>query len=939
LSSLEFGVLGPLEIVAGGRGLPLRAAKQKTILALLLLHRGEVVSVDRLQEALWGERPPATAATALQGYVSQLRRMLEAAEEGGSSLLVTRSPGYSLTAAPEQLDVGRFEQLATSGREAFATGEPARAATLLAEALALWRGAPLADFSYEAWAQAAIGRLEELRLSVLEDRIEADLAGGRHGELVGELESLIAEQPLRERLRCQLMLALYRGGRQADALEAYQAARGTLVQELGIEPSPQLLELNRLILNHDPSLAPPERVTTSGPIIVLPVPPTPLVGREHELEELVELLKGDEVRLLTLTGTGGTGKTRLALEVAAELVEEYPDGVFFVSLAPIRDPALVIPTIAQTLSVKEEAGKPVAATLARELELKTLLLFLDNFEQVVDAAPGVAELLERAPKLTILATSREPLHLGAEHEYAVPPLAGARAVELFRARAANGEPLAAVAEICRRLDGLPLAIELAAARTKVLPPTNLLERIEKRLPLLTGTRRDSPARQQTLRATIAWSYDLLSSEERQLFACLAVFAGGCALEAAESICEAELDTLQSLVEKSLLRHTAERFWMLETISEYATERLDESNEAPELRQRHADWYLDLAERAYPEMRGPDQANWLERLEQEHANFRSILGRDISAGESEAALLLASLLSRFWIARGYLAEGSRWLETCLESAGTSAARSRALRGQAILSMEQGQIDRAAEAAKEALALDRASGDEDGAAHSMGILADVVAYRGDLIAAEGLYEEAAELARRRGDRLELAITLYNLGHLARLQHDLLRAGELFEEALATFREVGDALGQAAVLQGLVEVASESGDHERAFAFLRVSTELHKEIQYVSGLLDCLGTWADLLARRGEAETAARLWGAYHVLGEEVGRRREHPLEAAAREESAGAVREALGDQLFERAWTEGGRLTLDQALALALEQGPAANVGGSPTAGHSSPSSVM
>jgi tetratricopeptide (TPR) repeat protein len=362
--------------------------------------------------------------------------------------------------------------------------------------------------------------------------------------------------------------------------------------------------------------------------------------------------------------------------------------------------------------------------------------------------------------------------------------------------------------------------------------------------------------------------------------------------------------------------------MLETISEYATERLDESDEAAKLRQRHAHWYFDLAERAYPELRGADQASWLERLEQEHDNFRSVLGLQLSAGDSETALRLASLLARFWITRGYLTEGSRWLETCLRSTGASAGRPRALRGQAILLMEQGRVERAADAAEEALALDRASGDEDGAAQSMGILADVVAFRGDLVTAEGLYTEAAELARRRGDRLELAITLYNLGHLARLQRDLSGAGDRFEEALATFREVGDAMGQAAVLHGLVEVASESGDYERAFALLRVSTELLKEIRYVSGLLDSLATSAELLARLGEAESAARLWGAYHALGEEIGRRAAHPLEVAARDESANAVREVLGDHLFERAWTEGGRLTLDQAVALALERGPAA-----------------
>jgi tetratricopeptide (TPR) repeat protein len=361
--------------------------------------------------------------------------------------------------------------------------------------------------------------------------------------------------------------------------------------------------------------------------------------------------------------------------------------------------------------------------------------------------------------------------------------------------------------------------------------------------------------------------------------------------------------------------------MLETIREYATERLDELGEGAELRDRHARWYVDLAERAYPELREADQAIWLEELEQDHDNFRSVLDLKLGAGEAKTALRLASVLSRFWITRGYLAEGSRWLETCLRSAGTSAARPRALRGLAILSMERGQIDRAAEAAEEALALDRATGDEDGAAQSMGILADVVAFRGDLAAAEGLYGQAAELARRRGNLLELAITLYNLGHLTRLEGELPRAADRFEEALAIFREVGDAVGEAAVLQGLVEVASESGAYERAFSFLQASIELLKEIRYVSGLLGSLATSAGLLAKLDEGESAARLWGAYHVLSEEIGREAAHPLEAAARDEATGAVREALGDRLFERAWEEGGRLTLDQAVAFALERDPA------------------
>jgi predicted ATPase/class 3 adenylate cyclase len=648
----------------------------------------------------------------------------------------------------------------------------------------------------------------------------------------------------------------------------------------------------------------------------LPVPPTTFLGRERELHELSALLAEGSVRLLTLTGVGGSGKTRLAVQAAAEASELYPDGLFWVGLAPLRDPALVTASIARALGTKDE--------LAEHIGSKRLLLVLDNFEQLVEAAPEVVELLSACPGLTVLVTSREPLHLSVEREYAVLALRESDAVSLFHERVRafgtdvveNGESV----EICRRLDHLPLAIELAAARVKVLSPRALLERLEQRLPLLTGGPHDVPARQRTLRATIDWSYELLDAHEQRLFARLAVFAGGCTLEAAESICAAELDTLQSLVDKSLLRHTAERFWMLETIREYATERLDESDEAGQLRRRHAQWYLDLAERAYPELRGADQATWLERLEEEHDNFRAILGWSLSVGGFETALQLSGALLRFWITRGYLAEGRRWLESSLQSAGTSATRPRTLRGVAILAMEQGDIDRAADAAEEALALNRSAEDEAGIAQSLGILADVVAFRGDLARAGTLYEETAALALQRGDRLELAVTLYNLAHVVRLQGDSQTAEARFEESLTIFVELEDSMGQAAVLQSLVEIASESGDHQRAFSLLHASTALLKEIKYVSGLITSLDTHAGLLASLGQAEVAARLWGAYRALGEEVGLERAHPLEVAAHDESVSSVRAVLGDDLFEQAWATGASMTLDEAVDFALEQRP-------------------
>jgi predicted ATPase/class 3 adenylate cyclase len=656
----------------------------------------------------------------------------------------------------------------------------------------------------------------------------------------------------------------------------------------------------------------------------LPVLPNPLIGRDDELQRIGDLLRRENVRLLTLTGAGGTGKTRLALQVGAELLDDFPSGVFFVPLAPLRDPAFVVPTIAKTLAVREVPGERLLDTLCAYLAERELLLVLDNFEGLVAAGAELSELLVAAPAPTLLATSRQRLNLSAEREYAVLPLRERDAVALFHERVTAIEPGVIVngdvPEICRRLDGLPLAIELAAARVKVLAPRALLERLERRLPVLTGGPHDLPERQRTLRATIDWSYELLTPDEQRLFARLAVFSGGCTLEAAEEICEADLDTLQSLVDKSLLRHTG-RFWMLETIREYATERLETSDEADGILELHARWYLELSERAYPELRGADHVLWLEQLEQEHDNFRSALGRQLESADVENALRLASALARFWHLRGYLEEGRHWLETCIRRSGTSPVRPRALRGLAVLAMEQGDLDRGAAAAEEALDIDKAAGDEGGAVKSMGILANIVAFRGDLASARALYEANAELAGRIGDRRELAVSLYDLGHIARLEGHPQMAGERFEESLAIFRELEDLTGQAGALQSLVEVAFENGETDRAFSLLRVSTELFHATRHISGLINSLDSHAGLLAQVGEAEAASLLWGAYQARNEELGRDAAHPLEDAARAESIDALRKALGDAAFERAWAAGASMSLDDALAFALARNPA------------------
>ena len=646
----------------------------------------------------------------------------------------------------------------------------------------------------------------------------------------------------------------------------------------------------------------------------LPVPSTPFLGREREVQEVSALLADERTRLLTLTGAGGSGKTRLAAQAAADVSDVYPDGVFWVGLGALREPALVTSTIEQVVAAKGD--------LAEHIGARRLLLLLDNFEHVLPAAPELAALLVACPNVTLLVTSRETLHLTSEREYVVLPLRDSDAVSLFHERAravgvelsANGE----VAAICRRLDHLPLAIELAAARVKVLSPGALLKRLEQRLSLLTGGAQDLPERQRTLRSTISWSYELLSAEEQRLFARLAVFAGGCTLESAEQICEAGLDTLQSLVEKSLVRHTNGRFWMLETIREFAGERLEESGEADAVRRLHAGFFVELADRRYGDLRGRDAALWLRRFEDEHDNFPSVLAYLLERGDSSSALRLAGALSRFWMIRGHLAEGRRWLETTLQASAVLAMRPRALRGLALIAMEQGDVDGAAEAATEALTFDREEGDEEGAAQSMLLLADIAAYRDDLDTAARLWEDSAELARRRGLRMELAIALYNLGHVARLHGQLGMAEAHFEESYANFRELEDLQGQAGTLTGLVQTASERGDLARAFSMLAVATEHYARIRYVAGLLDSLELYATLLERLGEPEAAARLWGARSTLGMDVGREADHPLELAAHDEAVGRVRLALGDEAFQLAWERGTVMTLEEAVAFALEQ---------------------
>ncbi len=926
-AELELKVLGPLEAAADGCPLTLGGPRQRVLFAVLLLHANEVVSRARLVDALWGDRPPEKAANALQVAVHGLRKVL------GHDRVVTHGAGYRLRVEPGELDLERFTRVCERAR----AERPAAAAETLRDGLSLWRGRALADLEGTPFIDAQRERLEELRLSALERRIDADLELARHAELVPELEALVREHPYRERAREQLMLALYRAGRQTEALAVYQNARKALVDELGLDLSPQLQQLEAAILRHDPSLEP--RRPPGRYAGYLPAPPSRLIGRGLELVAVTAVLRDPDVRLVTLTGPGGSGKTRLAIAAGEELQRDYEDGVFFVDLSSLDAPELVPGTIAGVLGVEEASRQAIEQSLKDALRERQLLLVLDNFERVEAAGRFVSELLAIGRGVKVLATSRTALRLSGEHEYPVPPLPVPRpgesedvdalgrnaAVELFvsRARAARHEFALtrhnglAIAEICRALDGLPLALELAAARTKVLSPEELLIRLEHRLDVLTAGPRDVPERQQTLRAAIDWSYELLGPRTRELFASSAVFAGGFTLEAAAAVCDTDIDGVAELVEHNLLRREelleAVRFRMLETIREYAFERLAQSPREEEVRRKFAEHFLALAELGEPNLTGADAGPWLERFEREHDNFRTALTWAGSRGRTEVELRLASALQVFWRLRGHLHEGRTRLEAALGRGHDAPAvvQAKALHALGILVARQGDHDQARDLFEEALALFGEAGDEDRAARTLAELATLALLTEDYERATELYEETIPLFRERGDLRTLMVALANLASVANLQADHDRARTLGEEALSLAREQGAKDSAAILLHNLGRAALAQDRADDAGRLFVESLALGQELGYKENVAYCVEGCGELAAVRGEAHTAARLLGAGMGLLERLG----VPLEAGEREgyeRTIEVLTLELGEATFASLESVGRELPLDQAV---------------------------
>ena len=921
-------MLGPLEVAGGSGPARLGGPKQRMVLAHLVLRAGRVVPTDRLIDLVWGEDPPRAVRNVLQTYVSRLRRVL------GPERLEGRSGGYVLRADPSEIDAHRFEALIEGAR---AAGDVAAAVRNYRDALGLWRGSPLADLADQASLLGEVARLEGVRLAAVEDLMQAELALGRHGEVLAELQRLVAEHPLREELHSHLMLALYRSGRQAEALEAYRAARETLVDELGIEPGPALRELEQAILRQDPSLDPPAR-TAEPPAHNLPAQVTSFVGRRREIEEVAELLDG--ARLVTLTGPGGCGKTRLALEVASDQVPRFRDGVFLVSLAALRDASLIVPAIARTLGVKERTDEPVAETVREHLAFREALLVLDNYEHLLEGAPEVTRLLEGAPRVKALATSREILRLSGEHEFPVPPLAlpdpGAipaaealaeldstalflqrarMAVPRFEMTEANAGPIAA---ICLRLDGLPLAIELAASMVRTFDPPALLDRLEDALEVLTEGPRDVPDRQRTLRGTIAWSYDLLPEEERRLFRGMGVFLRGATTAAAREVLDADAglpERMGSLVEKNLLLREADgevRFRMLETIRELARAELEACGELPDLARRHAAWFLRAAEEAEPHLLGSEQAVWLDRLEGDHDNLRAALRRSIDAGDAETGMRLGAALWRFWLLRGHLREGRRWLERALELGGAERpTRAKALTALGGLAYWQDDYRAAGRAYREALDLCRELGDEAGEAAALYNLGYIALIEDDLDEAWSLFTAARERHRRLGDRAAYASDGLGLGLVGSHRRDWEAATEVLEETEGLYREVGDRFGLGSTLVSLVVPYRERGELDRAERAGREALAIYREAGDLAGVAMVLGSIATLRVARGEVETGVRLAGAAHAIEEEIGG--GVPSGVRTYEDARTLAEGLLEPEVIARAWEAGRSLSIDEAAA--------------------------
>ncbi|MEO8694063.1 MAG: BTAD domain-containing putative transcriptional regulator [Acidimicrobiales bacterium] len=880
---MQFRVLGPLEVLTDD-GLPVEVtgAKLRALLAMLVLHSGSVVRFDLLIDALWGEVPPQSANNALQVLVSKLRRILGA--DPADPLIVTQPTGYLLQVSDNDIDARRFLVAAAKGRGLLAAGDPAGASRQLSDALSLWRGPMELDLDLHRLGETYGVDLEETRLDALEDRIAADLALGHHEGLVAEVEPLTAAHPFRERFWMQLMTALYRCGRQAEALRAFQTARNKLADELGIDPGPELRQLEIDILNQSASLAAPESSRLPVGRTNLRPALTAYVGRDAQLALLQDLI--GRQRLVTLVGPGGVGKTRLALELGQRALGALAPTVLMIELAAVTNDDLIA-TVAAAMAT---SGRTVDVLVSAIGESPLLLIF-DNCEHLVATCADLIDALLRSCRgLRVIATTREVLGVPGEVVWPVPPLAIHDAVELFAQRAATAAPMAAVddadpivAEICRRLDGLPLALELAAARLRAFPLPQLLARLDDRFGLLTGGSRTAEARQQTLHALVGWSYDLLFESERRLFERLSLFSDGCSLDGAEAVCADEdidrrdiADLLTRLVDKSFVTidHAASvpRYRMLQTLVEFGQARLAERGEVAAIRQRHLDWVESVAAEMEVQLLGAGQIDALARLRTDAVAIRDAVGWATETDQIAAGLRISVHLAWHNFMISDFNQGYRWLRALLDALETApdthdvpvelivrakawcgilgladpAARRHAaeaielarrgtdpfVRGEAALlcafplTAGSTQIAWCRELAVEARAGYHAAGHQWGLAHTTALDALIGLASGDLDQAARMFEQAVVGFRAVGDENTAVFAELRLSEVLERRGDLDDAAAVLEQGIAFATHTGIDANRARYLSQMSWLHSRRDDADTAMTIaeesLRMSTE---------------------------------------------------------------------------------------------------------------------
>ncbi len=948
---LDFQILGPLEVSDGRRVLPIGGARQRGLLAILLLNANRIVLTARLMELLWDGEAPQTAANAIQVYVAHLRRLLEPDRSPAPYRILVHHPqGYELRVHPDQVDAQRFENLVRAAARARDQGHWQLATDRLGAALALWRGPALAEFASERFAVADVARLEELRLRALEDRIDADLKLGRHTEIVPELRALVAEHPLRERLCAQLMLALYRAGLQAQASDVYHRTRARLLDELGMEPGPLLERLFRDILKQAGYL----EATAPGQVPNnLPHSLTRFIGRGTDLAQLIRRLEA--VRLLTLTGAGGIGKTRLAIELARHVLQQHPDGTWLIDLAPISDPELIAQRLAAELKLHEQPGRPLIDTLAAHLRDRRALLLLDNCERVLDAsADFAAALLSRCSALTVLATSRQRLGMVGEQVWQVSPLSVpdsvaraedlmmSEAIQLFLDRAALVQPdfqlsesnAAALVQICRRLDGIPLALELAAAQMASLSTADIAAKLDDRFSLLVAEERGRPARHQTLAAALEWSHHLLDQSEQVVFRRLGVFSGGFDVAAIQAVCStpgAHADLappVRRLVEKSLVLSDAtepNRFRMLETMRDFAKSRAVATSESQRLGRKHAEYFLTLVQAHGGKLRSKGAIEHLGELDRNIDNLRTAL-EWASAHDRRLLERLAVGLHSYWMSRCSFREGLIWLNLALGDR-DSPLWQPLLASAGWLELASGQLDLGLDHSQQALAAAQASSDGWGEARALMNLCEAHLSLGDMQASKDCLDRAVAITERvqrssTGNFQDQALVAGSWCMLGRGQmvwgpREAAKASLLRGIDLAA--RAGDYFCEALGSCWHSEIAVEDGDLSSAADLGRHGLELAVSIDHRFIMVRAVGQLAAVAAAKDMPARALKLAAAVDSVRSAIGARGFDEFDfwfGRGWPSRLQQVRDRLGPDQVARIWEEGSRLSLYEAAAIGL-----------------------